>query len=45
MSDRFHWLFDLSENRSITVADMFDLGWGFGGEAWKWRRSLFAWEE
>jgi len=21
------------------------LGWGVGGEAWRWRRRLFAWEE
>jgi len=24
---------------------MCELGRGFGGEAWKWRRRLFAWEE
>ncbi|GAU11374.1 hypothetical protein TSUD_343650 [Trifolium subterraneum] len=24
---------------------MFEAGWGIGGEAWKWRRRLFAWEE
>lgn len=24
---------------------MFDLGWNEGGEAWKWRRGLRAWEE
>ena len=24
---------------------MFDLGWDEGGEAWKWRRRLRAWEE
>jgi len=24
---------------------MYTLGWGVGGEAWKWRRRLFAWEE
>ncbi|GAU19616.1 hypothetical protein TSUD_383110 [Trifolium subterraneum] len=24
---------------------MFAAGWGVGGEAWKWRRRLFAWEE
>jgi len=27
------------------VADMFARGWGANGEAWKWRRRLFAWEE
>jgi len=24
---------------------MFDLGWTEGGEAWKWRHNLWAWEE
>jgi len=24
---------------------MSQLGWGEGGEAWRWRRRLFAWEE
>ncbi|GAU29725.1 hypothetical protein TSUD_392130 [Trifolium subterraneum] len=24
---------------------MFGLGWGVGGEAWKWRQRLLAWEE
>jgi len=24
---------------------MFSLGWGEGGEAWKWRTTLWAWEE
>jgi len=28
-----------------TVAEMYSLGWGEEGEAWKWRRRLFAWEE
>jgi len=34
---RFRRLFDLSENKWLTVAQMFELGWGEGGEAWKWR--------
>jgi len=41
----FPHLFDLSENKWLTVAQMFDLGWDEGGEAWKWRRRLWAWEE
>jgi len=24
---------------------MFDFGWTEGGEAWKWRHNLWAWEE
>jgi hypothetical protein len=27
------------------VYDMCQLGWGVDGEAWRWRRRLFAWEE
>jgi len=27
------------------VAYMFVLGWGDGGEGWKWRRRLFSWKE
>jgi hypothetical protein len=44
-SDMFPRLFDLSENKSITVASLFSLGVVEGGEAWKWRRRLWAWEE
>jgi len=25
--------------------DMCRLGWGIKGEAWRWRRRLFMWEE
>jgi len=35
---QFMRLFDLVENKSSTVADMFSLRWGEGGEAWKWWR-------
>jgi hypothetical protein len=38
-------LFDLAENKSSTVAEMFSLGWEVGGEAWVWRRQLWVWEE
>jgi len=24
---------------------MFELGWEEGGEAWRWRRRLWTWEE
>ncbi|GAU24627.1 hypothetical protein TSUD_289900 [Trifolium subterraneum] len=41
----FSRLFALAENKLITVSEMFTLGWGVGGEAWKWRRRLLAWEE
>lgn len=35
----------LSEYQQMTVIDMFALGWGEGGEVWKWRQRLLAWEE
>ena len=42
---RFHRLFELFENKSITVALLFSLGVGHMGGAWQWRRRLWAWEE
>ncbi|CAJ2644534.1 unnamed protein product [Trifolium pratense] len=45
LRDRYGRLFDLAENKSATVAEMFMRGWGAGGEAWEWRRQLRAWEE
>ena len=42
---RFRRLYDLAENKAITVRNMFSLGWEDGGEAWQWRRRLWAWEE
>ncbi|GAU10380.1 hypothetical protein TSUD_422790, partial [Trifolium subterraneum] len=41
----FGRLFDLAVDKNISVADMFAAGWDLGGEAWKWRRRLYAWEE
>ncbi|GAU37762.1 hypothetical protein TSUD_102790 [Trifolium subterraneum] len=45
LCERFGRLFDLAENNSTSVAEMFSLGWGAGGEAWVWRQPLRAWEE
>ncbi|GAU13302.1 hypothetical protein TSUD_42560 [Trifolium subterraneum] len=45
LSRSFSRLYDLAVDKNILVADMFAAGWGVGGEAWKWRRRLFAWEE
>ncbi|KAK2457253.1 hypothetical protein QL285_004548 [Trifolium repens] len=45
LCERFGRLFDLAENKSSTVAEMFSLGWEVGGEAWVWRRQLWVWEE
>jgi hypothetical protein len=35
----------LSEYQQMTVIDMFALGRGEGGEVWKWRQRLLAWEK
>ena len=43
--ERFSRLFDLSLLKDVSVFDMCQVGWGEGGEAWKWRQGLFAWEE
>jgi len=45
LSVRFSKLYDFSLEMEISVSDMFQLGWGVDGEAWRWRRRLFAWEE
>jgi len=42
---RFSRLYDLSENKLAAVAQMFSWGWEVGGEAWKWRRRMWDWEE
>jgi len=42
---RFLGLFDLAENKTATVADMFSLGLRHGGDGWRWLRRLWAWEE
>jgi hypothetical protein len=41
----FSRLFELSEHKEVSVREMFLLGWGADGGAWRWRRRLFAWEE
>ena len=45
LRDRFTRLYELSLLKGESVAAMRSLGWGGAGEAWKWRRRLFAWEE
>jgi len=42
---RFPRLFDLSDDKGVTVEVMVSRGWGVGGGAWVWKRRLFAWEE
>jgi len=43
--ERFSRLFELVVDKWVSVYNMCQLGWGEYGEAWKWRRRLFAWEE
>jgi len=43
--DRFRRLYDLADNKAIPVRNMCLSGWEEGGEAWRWRRPLWAWEE
>ncbi|GAU38950.1 hypothetical protein TSUD_363890 [Trifolium subterraneum] len=45
LRERFGRLFDLTEYKSSTVADMCSLGWEARGGAWVWRRQLWVWEE
>jgi len=42
---RFPRLFDLSLFQDVSMFDLCQLGWGVEGQAWSWRRRLFAWEE
>lgn len=38
-------LYEFSENKLESVANMYARCWGVNGKAWKWRCRLFAWEE
>jgi len=42
---RFNRLYELSLFKGVLVSKMCHLGWGMDGEAWRWRRRLFVWEE
>jgi len=42
---QFSRLFKLSVHKDCSVEDMTRLGWLDGGNAWRWRRRLLAWEE
>jgi hypothetical protein len=45
LNHTFARLYDLAENKLISVSDMFELGWAADGNGWRWRRPLRAWEE
>lgn len=42
---KFPRLFDLAVEKDCSVGNMEGSGWGIDGEAWVWRRRLFAWEK
>jgi len=42
LKDKFSRLFELSDNK---MAEMKLLGWDEGGEAWKWHKRLWEWEQ
>jgi hypothetical protein len=42
---QFPRLFDLAENKEVSVREMEGRGWAVDGGAWEWRRRLLAWEE
>jgi hypothetical protein len=45
LRERFGRLFDLSVNKSSTVAEMSSLGSEVGVDVWAWRRQLWVLEE
>ena len=42
---RLRWLFDLTENKFMTVANLFSVDSEQWGDLWRWRRNLWQWEE
>lgn len=38
-------LFELAENKLVTVANAKVMGWGESWEAWRWCGSPYAWED
>lgn len=42
---RFSRLYELTVHKECTVEEMVRLGWEEEGNAWGWRRRLWAWEE
>jgi len=45
LCQRFSRLFNLAENKLVSVATTFSLGWEEGGAAWQWQRCMWAWED
>lgn len=41
----FPRLYELAVDKTVTVANICSLGMRHGGEGWRWRRRLWAWEE
>jgi hypothetical protein len=42
LCERFGHLFNLAENKSSTVAEMFSSRWKDGGEAWVWEEEMLG---
>ena len=42
---RFAWLFELASDKLCSVSGLWARGWGEEGDAWRWRRRLWTWEE
>jgi len=45
LCERYSRLFDLSENKTIIVVNLFSVSSDHWGDVWRWRRRLWAWEE
>ncbi|GAU26988.1 hypothetical protein TSUD_290390 [Trifolium subterraneum] len=44
LCERFGRLFDLAANKSVFVVEMFQSGWGVGGEAWVHSSDRWLWQ-
>ena len=42
---RFNRLYELAENKLVTIIDVNTMDWGVNGKTLKWRQILFTWEE
>jgi len=38
MKVSFRRLYELADNNLVTMDDIFSMGWGVNGEAWKWHK-------
>jgi len=45
LCERYRRLFELTENKTMSVADLFSVESERWGDLWRWRRRLWQWEE